>query len=1391
MKLLVTTAFLLSMFLFTGCGGGGEGTDGSSSGISYKSSSESSQTKENTPSKTPEGIQTSDSDNDGVMDSYDKFPSDAARISEVGFYYESWDATVTSVEGIVNGNLLNTIPQISEYRSTSIDLPISVGDNYVQRVRAYIVPSQTADYYFYVSADDRATVWLSENSSDNGEDPIIELKNFTNHNDFTKYSSQKSERIRLEANKPYYLEIISFEGGGGDNLSLAWSTVENGYESDIEVVSADNLQQFYFPSDSSVPPVAPPMDITPPKTETLPVTAPVTPPSTVTDPESCAKEYFTKDVTPLLTTCFSCHKAGGIAASTAFVIKSLNSNNDAANYVSVKEYIEKTGQKIIQKNNGTLPHAGSSSYDVLKSIQMDTFVSYVQTPSECKFTEVLPPVTPPVVVEPAPVVPPIVVAPPAVTEPAPVSPPAMTSSHDKDKDGVFDVLDKYPNDASKISDQGFLYEMWSQGFDTLNDALIDGVFDTDADVKSIKTGDLDGPVNVGNDYVQRHRAYLKPKVTGDYYLYVAVDDGAKVYISPDVDMNKKALIIETERWTSHNQFKKHSEQKSELIKLEAGKSYYVEMLGREGGGGDNLSLGYSMLSNGTESSVQVVSADMIVAFYIPEGLSAEDFGDLDNDGIPTYLDDDADNDGVLNDNDAFPKDGTESADSDNDGLGDNRDTDDDNDGVLDADDLYPLDASKSSDAVAVATLNVSVLQAKCVVCHSSTGPASFTDVKFRQGNTNAVINHNETELSFYITGRTDGGQLLLDKSRGLKNHGGGSTIALGSTEYTLLTDFVNKFSTSNEDVMSNDGTYTIESKEKTYRRASLYLTGEIPSQAKVQSMASASDDKLRTEILALMKGEGFHDFLKDGANDRIHSRHHKTSDNGTTEYNKFYKKNTDDSRTQVRQDLAEEPLELIAYIVENDLPYSEILTADYTMVGQYTDESYNTGLNLAAGEWKKSKNKGHEIKTEMTYGDDATGNNRLSDYPHAGVLSTWAFLSKYPTTATNRNRTRANWTMQHFLGYNIEKSAARTLDISELGDEENPIMNNSACTSCHQTMDPIAGAFKYFHERVGYKAYGTDSLDGTYRRNNVGVNNWYHDVLPAGYRGENAPTSGDPLQWLAKRLVEDYRFAESVVKFWWLPVFGENVLDSESADADHFNTQSVIITALANDFRNHMNLKQLLADMMMSDTFRAEHKANATMADNDVSLHMGARHLLTPRVLKNKTESLTGFVWGNTNPKLDKDYYMLYGGIDDISVESRPSDLSNIMFKVAERQALEIGCAVVVYDFDFDKNERRLFTEVERDTLDELSIKRQIIVLFERMLNREVGLDSEQVAAAYALFMDLQEAHRNQGGNSRINTSGTRCDNRKSGSTDDTHHVLAPWRGLVIALMTDPDYLYE
>src|SRR6185503_18200242 len=139
--------------------------------------------------------------------------------------------------------------------------------------------------------------------------------------------------------------------------------------------------------------------------------------------------------------------------------------------------------------------------------------------------------------------------------------------------------------------------------------------------------------------------------------------------------------------------------------------------------------------------------------------------------------------------------------------------------------------------------------------------------------------------------------------------------------------------------------------------------------------------------------------------------------------------------------------------------------------------------------------------------DSATG-----FYPHAGILSTFQYLRRYPTTETNRNRLRARMYFQHFLGIDVLELAARVSDAAAVTAKYKvPTMEASECVVCHKTLDPVASLFQDFYE-----------FEGVYGRRKGG---WYQDMFQAGFEGEKMPPEERwrSLQWLGERTAKDPR----------------------------------------------------------------------------------------------------------------------------------------------------------------------------------------------------------------------------------------------------------------------------
>lgn len=691
--------------------------------------------------------------------------------------------------------------------------------------------------------------------------------------------------------------------------------------------------------------------------------------------------------------------------------------------------------------------------------------------------------------------------------------------------------------------------------------------------------------------------------------------------------------------------------------------------------------------------------------------------------------------------------------------------------------------------------------------------AGGTALVFQMGRTAQIEQTNLAALDTYVLSM--GGQWVLDKVQGLNSHGGGQQITSGTEPYTILVNYLAELTGDDFGAaLAQQPAYSLEPAAATYRRASLLLTGTIPSAAKLASLANPSRDVLRSEIRNLMQGAGFHEFLKRGANDQLLIRSLKTTRILANDFNDYYpvfnenyNKNAALDHTYaaaVMNEVAEAPLELIAYVVEHNRPYTEVLTANYTMVSSKTASVYKTGLAPAAGEFVSAVNQGQHISGNFrSYPRWDWNSSRPVHLAHAGILTEPAFLQQYPATATNRNRARARWTYMHFLGFDIEASAARTISATALQDMDNPTLNNEACTACHQTLDPVAGAFQNFNERGIYRSgpYGLDSLDALYKYTSLYKkgDTWYTDMLAPGFGDHAIDEQEASLRQLAQHIVADPRFASAAVKFWWPAIFGETFF-SPGLTRAQFEAKSQTLARLSENFaQSNHNLRELLAAMMMSDWFRAANLTDTALTAADTAIYTGGKRLLTPEELAAKTASLTGV----NDVKLAGGMSTLYGGMDSVGIDHRQRDLSHMMSRAAERHALSSACTIVATEFNKPRATRKLFNLVEREDLpgsgndlDTQKIRHQISQLIERMHGQVLLQDSLKVLNYTQLFIDLRANNLRRSAPLNLVENNIRCDYDSGGVARsvwgaDPKQTLTAWRGVIAALMTDFAYLYE
>jgi hypothetical protein len=108
-------------------------------------------------------------------------------------------------------------------------------------------------------------------------------------------------------------------------------------------------------------------------------------------------------------------------------------------------------------------------------------------------------------------------------------------------------------------------------------------------------GNFEAQSGVGSDYGQRLSGLLAPCTTGDYVFFIASDDQSELWLSTDDNPANKQLLASVSGWTNSREWGKYPDAQNNAaspVHLEAGKGYYIEALMKQGGGGDNLAVGW-------------------------------------------------------------------------------------------------------------------------------------------------------------------------------------------------------------------------------------------------------------------------------------------------------------------------------------------------------------------------------------------------------------------------------------------------------------------------------------------------------------------------------------------------------------------------------------------------------------------------------------------------------------------------------------------------------------------------------------------------------------------------------------------------------------------------------
>lgn len=712
-----------------------------------------------------------------------------------------------------------------------------------------------------------------------------------------------------------------------------------------------------------------------------------------------------------------------------------------------------------------------------------------------------------------------------------------------------------------------------------------------------------------------------------------------------------------------------------------------------------------------------------------------------------------------------------------------------------------------------------VLGKVCINCHAPDGVAAEQNAMLRllPSAYPGFLDANFENAAYVAKFSFDGKSLLLRKPLGEMSHGGGVQLKEGEEEYAILADFVAQVEkgdacTGASMPPSFDDVDLLDA-DSTYRKATLQLAGRLPTSAERERLTADGERALPELLAALMREEAFIDRVVELYNDKLLTDFYLRyvgaaigllGDNDYPNAAEYYDTLPDNVRERANRGIAREPLWIIGHVVRNDRPFSEILTADYTVVNPSSALVY--GLDPAFAD----ANDERELKQEQVMIQRMDGPVPV---PHAGLLSTPAFLNRFPTSPTNRSRHRARKIYEFFLATDILKSGARPLDPLAATSFNNPTRDDPQCNGCHRQIDPIAGGFLKWNER-DMERYEP-------------MQNWHTEMVAPGFGQEVMDTSeyGDALQWLAARIVADPRFVLSTVYTAYEALTGHEALSypraEEPGDFDAklaaWEAQDATFRAVGQRFvEEDMNFKTVVRELVLSPYFRAVNTKGDPGAERAAQLDgVGTGRLISPERLSLKINAIAGVPWSRSKgerPFLLTDYKILYGGIDSDTVVDRLSQPNGIMANVAMRMANEVSCRATAWDFSKPQGERVLFPHVtlldvpESETGAEVPaqvehIKQNIAHLYGQLLDEQP--DEAELARAYGLFYETWKD-----GSAGVATSSypkglpSACRARENPLTgealadgvkieNDERYTVRAWMAVMTYLLSDYGFLYE
>ena len=310
--------------------------------------------------------------------------------------------------------------------------------------------------------------------------------------------------------------------------------------------------------------------------------------------------------------------------------------------------------------------------------------------------------------------------------------------------------------------------------------------------------------------------------------------------------------------------------------------------------------------------------------------------------------------------------------------------------------------------------------------------------------------------------------------------------------------------------------------------------------------------------------------------------------------------------------IGEEAPRLMSYVATQNTPWTDIVTANYTL-------SNDILLEIWPLELVDSINSNEEwFLTKYTDGR-----------PSGGVLMSNGLWWRYYTTPNNNNRARAAALMNLFLCENLllRPILFQATALLEADEINNVIQTDPACIGCHNALDPLASAFFGFW---WFDIYDRGELSRYHpEREFLGEESDYLNTSMA-YFGQPMYTPAE----LGIFVSQDPRFLTCTVEKTAQLLWQRNIQQEDHTRLAYYRNQFVA---------SSLSYQSLLKMILLDDEFQSSHIIQQDTSEEN-------RYLLQPHQLESTIFALTGFLWETDGTsKLQSDnhgYRQLLGGVD-------------------------------------------------------------------------------------------------------------------------------------------------